>query len=340
MSKRLPSPTQLPSGNWRVRVMVDGKTYSVTEPTRELAMAKAMALRADAIQPERVDARKTLGEILDEYIENRENVLSPSTIRSYASYRKHRFLPYHNYKLPRLDRRTLQRMVNEEARLVAPKTLKNAWGLVQAALAEYEISTRGINLPPVPKSERPYLTHSEILQFCDAVRGKRCVIPALLALCSLRMSEILALDWKDINLKRSTISVRRSMVKGPYGYVEKQTNKTSASTRVVPIIVPQLRKALLEQPNKTGRVVTMSQAVIFSDINKVCREAGLPEIGCHGLRHSWCSLAHFLRIPALDAARMGGWADLGTMQKIYTHLSADDLADSAKILVDFFEKNG
>lgn len=319
--------------------MVDGKTFSVTEPTRELAMAKAMALRADASQPERVDARKTLGEILDEYIENRENVLSPSTIRSYASYGKHRFLPYHNYKLPRLDRRTLQRMVNEEARMVSPKTLKNAWGLVQAALAEYEVSTRGINLPPIPKAERPYLTHAEILQFCDAVRGKRCEIPALLALCSLRMSEIAALDWKDVNLKRSTISVRRSVVKGLYGEVEKQTNKTRASTRVVPIIVPQLRTVLLAQENKAGRLVSMSQAVLFSDVNKICREAGLPEVGVHGLRHSFASLCHHLGVPVLEAARMGGWADLGTMQKIYTHLSADDLSSATKLLTDFFEKN-
>ena len=127
------------------------------------------------------------------------------------------------------------------------------------------------------------------------------------------------------------------MVKGTDGYVEKKTNKTQASTRLVPIIVPQLRSVLMAQKKKTGRLVTRSQAVLFSDVNKICRETGLPEVGIHGLRHSFASLCHHLGVPVMEAAKMGGWADIGTMQKIYTHLSADDMSNATELLTAFFE---
>ena len=56
----------------------------------------------------------------------------------------------------------------------------------------------------------------------------------------------------------------------------------------------------------------------------------------HGLRHSFASLCHHIGIPEMECARMGGWSDLGTMRKIYTHLSADQLDDAADQLRRFF----
>ena len=56
----------------------------------------------------------------------------------------------------------------------------------------------------------------------------------------------------------------------------------------------------------------------------------------HALRHSFASLAYSLGLSELATMRLGGWADYGTMRKIYTHLSKHDLADAADTLSDFF----
>ena len=280
---KIPVPKQLPSGSWRVQIMIDGKRVSFTADNP--AAAIALAMRENKKTPQGV----TLGECIDEYIQLRSSVLSPSTLMAYNSYRSHRFQPYMTRKLSDIDRRTLQRMVNDEAQTVSPKTVKNAWGLVSAALGEYDISTSGINLPAVPRRERPYLTATEILQFCKAVHGEPCEIPALLALCSLRRSEIYALTWDDVDLRNNIIFVRRATVKGEDGFVTKETTKTETSTRVVPIIVPQLADALKAQKPKCGRVVSGYPNTLYNQINRVCADAGLPCVGVHGLRHSFAS---------------------------------------------------
>lgn len=331
---RYPKAVRLPSGSYRCQVMVNGKRHSVTAETPMDAISRAVALRDGQIKKD--PQNLTLGAVVDEYIRLREAVLSPSTIVAYKSYRSHLFQNYMGRDIRNLDRRQLQRMVNDAASVRSAKTVKNAFGLISAALKEYQIDTAGINLPQIPHKERPWLTAEEVLIFCDMVKGRPCEIPALLALCSLRRSEIYALDWKDVDLKAGTVTVRRSMVKGEDGFVMKATNKTDSSTRIVPIIIPQLITAMKAQKAVSGPVCTGNPNTLYKQINALCRKAELPEVGVHGLRHSFASLCHHIGIPEMECARMGGWSDLGTMRKIYTHLSADQLDDAADQLRRFF----
>ena len=326
---KVPKPVQLPSGSWRCQIMRDGKRYSFTADNPAAAISLAMG---DKKTPQGV----TLGACIDEYILFRSSVLSPSTLMAYNSYRAHRFQHYMTIKVSEIDRRTLQRMVNEEARQVSPKTVKNAWGLVSASLTEYGVDTSGINLPAIPRKERPYLTATEVLQFCRAVKGEQCEIPALLALCSLRRSEIYALTWEDVDLQNKTITVHRATVKGGDGFVTKDTTKTETSTRIVPIIIPQLVDALKAYKPKSGRIVQGYPNTLYNQINRVCVSAGLPCVGVHGLRHSFASLCHYMCINELECAKIGGWSDLGTMKKIYTHLSDKQISDAAQKLTGFF----
>ena len=329
---RVPKPTRLPSGNYRVQITIDGKRISITSPDPLDAMAQAAALR----EIKRTPTAITLGRCLDDYIELKEPVLSPSTVKAYRSYRKYRFQNYMDKKLSTLDRKTLQKMVSEEAGTVSPKTLKNAWGLVSAALSSQGMDASGVALPAVPAAERPWLTAEEILVFLDKVKGEPCEIPALLALCSLRRSEIAALTWDDIDLKNNIINVRKALVEGEGGFVEKKTNKTKGSTRKVPIIIPQLRDALMAVPEKKGRIITKHPNTIYQQVNKVCEEAGLPKVGCHGLRHSFASLSWMLQIPYLEVMKLGGWTNPGTLQRIYTHLSQGQMNEATEKLSDFF----
>lgn len=335
MKKKYPTPVELPSGNWRCQFRMDGKRVSVTADSPQEAISRALLLRDKGIT--KSPAERTLGAVVDEYIDLREQVLSAATVKAYRSYRNHRFQAYMDRRISSLDRRTLQRMVSEESRQVGPKTVKNAWGLLTAALQEYDIDTSGINLPAVPAATRPWLTAEEILEFCHIVKGEACEIPALLALCSLRRSEVAGLTWEDIDLDREVIHVRRSVVIGETGLVEKQTNKTKSSTRDVPILIPQLADALRAVEDKTGRVVKTHPNTIYNQVNRLCERHGLPQIGCHGLRHSFASLCWERQVPVLEAARLGGWGDIGTMQKIYTHLSEGQMTKAAETIRSFFK---
>ena len=332
--RHYPTPSQLPSGSWRCQVTKDGKRYSFTADNPAEAISLAIEFRDGT---KKTPQGETLGACIGGYIQLRSAVLSPSTLMAYRSYRDHRFAKYMDLRLEDVDRRVLQKMVNEEARKVSAKTVKNAWGLVSASLAECGIDVSGINLPAVPRRERPYLTATEVLEFCNIVRGKPCEIPALLALCSLRRSEIYALTWEDVDLKNKTITVRRAVVKGDAGFTEKETGKTEASARTVPIIVPQLVDALRACKAVSGRVVGGYPNTLYHQINRLCEAHGLPCVGVHGLRHSFASLCHYLGVPEMECAKMGGWSDLGTMKKIYTHLSEAEMTRAANRLADFFK---
>ena len=78
---------------------------------------------------------------------------------------------------------------------------------------------------------------------------------------------------------------------------------------------------------------------MYEHINQVCRENGLPEVGVHGLRHSFASLAYHLKMPEKITMEIGGWANLGTMRNIYTHIAQRDREKYSSSFLDFFENN-
>ena len=51
----------------------------------------------------------------------------------------------------------------------------------------------------------------------------------------------------------------------------------------------------------------------------------MPEVGCHGLRHSFASLCQILQMPPIAIMEIGGWKDRATMDKIYTHVSNSEM---------------
>ena len=74
---------KLPSGSYRIRKMYKGETYTVMfdrKPTQKEAML-AMAKELENVQEKHTSM--TFQTAAEEYLEAKENVLSPSTMRGY-----------------------------------------------------------------------------------------------------------------------------------------------------------------------------------------------------------------------------------------------------------------
>lgn len=332
---KTPTPRKLPSGKWNIQVMVNGKRQSITAASERECMAQAMQLKAGyklEVSPERI----TLGSALDDYISSHE-LLSPSTLRSYDSMRRNRFKKYINTPLRKINKDLAQKMVNEEAQIVSTKTLSNAWRFVSAALRDKGIEL-DVTLPKIERNERPFLDFEQIGVFLHAIDGKSYEMPAMLALMGLRRSEIYAMTWDNVNLEKKTITVAGAYVQSRNGFVLKKTNKTESSARTLPILIPQLYDKMMLVENKTGRIVTTGPDRLRENVMRVCKKAGIGDnIGCHSLRHSFASLCYHLKVPAHVCARWGGWKDLQTMQKIYTHLAEKDVEAEAENVQQFFQ---
>lgn len=310
---------KLPSGNYRVQYYKDGKRHSVTRPTAYEAEREAALLMNGNIPD------ITLHEAIDCYINERKNVLSPSTIVGYRTIQRNRFQSVMH--LPIADKIRWQQVVNDEALTISPKTLYNSWGLVKAILTTYGVAVPRVQLPQRITEEHEFFQPEEIKQFVKLIEGHENEAQFLLCLHGLRKSEMLAVTDSDI--KDGYIYVRGSIIRTEANtYVSRDSNKTVKSRRQVPIFIDRLSTLSLEcncRPDTIGR-----------RFQRLCEENGLPQIGLHGLRHSFVSLCYYLGISLMVTMRYGGYSNPTVVQSIYTHLANRELKDSEAKLKQFF----
>lgn len=331
---KMPKATKLKSGSWRVQIRVNGRSYSITRPTKAEAEHDAMKMRLELDEKHEEDLKygPTFSEAIDTYVAKRVNIVSPSTILGYRAIQR-------NYFQDIMDERITaqidwQGIINRDAGKLSAKTLKNAYGLIKAVYRDNGMTAPDVRLPQVIRNERPFLNPDEIPVFLDAIKGRTCEVAALLALHGLRRSEILALEKKDI--KDGFIFVNGAAVFDEnHNLVKKKENKTKNSKRVVPVMYQRLSDLIEALPD--GPIVTVGADQLGKRINVQCRRAGLPEVGVHGLRHTFASLGLHTGMNAHELMRLGGWSDINTMNRIYTHVYERSLTAKTNAMGQFFE---
>lgn len=322
-----PKASKTKSGKWSVQIRLGDRRVRVTSFDKKDCELKAAAMKLEYQQKGQryLSGDITLKEAVEGYISSRSNVLSPSTLRGYGIICRNRFQNIMDMKIK--DVRSWQRVVNNESALVSPKTLKNSWGLISSVLKEYGCDPGPIRLPIVMPEDRAFLSPEDIKIFLAAIAGDPYELPYLLCLHGLRRSEMLALEKSDIS---EMIHVAKARVPGTdHRLVTKNVTKNRSSARSVPIFVSRLNGLVSDLPD--GVLVKISPEDLNDHLREICCENNLPVVTLHGLRHSFASLCYHLNISELQCMELGGWSDLTTMRKIYTHV-AD--ADRKKALED------
>lgn len=344
-SVKIPEARKLKSGNWHIQLRLNGVNFSITEKSKKECEKKAREIKTSyKTGLKEIKAEKetpTLTAAIDAYITRRENTLSPSTITGYKRIQAGRFKEYMNTPIGKLT--DWQTICDKEAKLCSPKTLKNAYFFIRSVYKENGIALPMPTLPTQEKHTREWLEPEQIETLVKSVAGRHEQLPVLFALHSLRRSELLALDWKNIDLQNRCFHVKGAAVKDINGnFVLKDSNKNLSSQRTLPIMIQELYDALSAVPEdeRKGRVININGNSILYQVNKACRNAGVPEVGTHGLRHSFASLAYHLGMSELETMELGGWSDAKTMRGIYTHLAASDRLKAVNKMTAFYEKIG
>ena len=146
---KIPKAKQLPSGAWFCRVRIDGQDISITRNTEREAVAEAMAVKAGIKDAEKRPKKKTLTAAIDDYIEARQNILSPSTIRGYRIIQNNRFQSMMMKDVFSVTQDQWQRAVNLESKRLNAKTLTNSWRFLSSVICEATGEQLKIRLPQI-----------------------------------------------------------------------------------------------------------------------------------------------------------------------------------------------
>lgn len=325
----VPEPKKTPSG-WRIQLRIGGRSIPVTADTPKECKRQAALIKAQA-QAAGKPVKKcdlTLSQAIDAYIAERSNTLSPSTVRGYRIIQRTRFQSTMPRVLSRISPSEWRGIVNDELGIVSRKTVKNAWAFIKSVLSAQGIDVDNAVKVSQPRKKRDanWLEPDEIKKFVAAAADDPLCVPMLLALMSMRISEIDALRWENIDPHADFIHTTGARIRNENNeYVLKAEQKNLESDRNVPLLIPELRAAILRDWKPEGKVLSVCQTTLRCAVERTCARAGVRRVTVHQLRHSFASLSAHLRIPAEISMEIGGWNNDKIMKEIYTHIARSDI---------------
>jgi integrase len=221
------------------------------------------------------------------------------------------------------------------------KSTRTACGLATAVREGMLRSNpaRDVDLPHRPTIEEDSddvqpLTTEQLTTFLRVVSPRYTLFFVLLAASGLRISEAIALTWKDVHLDGSSphLRIRRRIVRGEVG-----PPKSKYGRRDVPIafeLVRDLReyKKATEYPRPDDPVFATREGTPYSPSNlrrdalkPAAEEAGAPWAGFHTFRHTCASMLFANGRNAVQVQRWLGHHSAAFTLSTYVHLLDDDL---------------
>jgi integrase len=249
--------------------------------------------------------------------------------------------------IPTLGARRLDAITNEQVQKLklamsnrSPKTTNNALTVLSTLLkravewGELTVMPCTIKLLRTPKTSMGFHDFEDYGRLLDTAqrRSQEAYLMVLLGGdAGLRLGEIVALEWRDVDFQRRRLTIERS------DWLGHVTSTKGGRSRGVPM-TERLTTALKAHRHlRSTRVLCSAGGTPFTRdqvikaIRGSQRRAGLSREGVHILRHTFCSHLAMRGAPARAIQEVAGHADLMTTQR-YMHLSPAATEDAIRLL--------
>lgn len=222
-----------------------------------------------------------------------------------------------SYKATKLESGLCAKTVNNHLTILK-KLLRTAeeWGALHRAPL--------IRLLRVAPKEVDYLSSEEsALLLSDATepRWQGMVLVALHT--GLRLGELLALEYSDVDPTSQVLRVSRSIVRGIVDSPKSNRIRRIPMTRAVTQFFATGPRFGLVFPRRDGRA-HVNDSTAENAIKRMCRRVGLRLIGWHTLRHTFATNLAVSGIPLHVAQRLLGHSSIATTMR-YLHTAPADL---------------
>lgn len=317
---------KLSSGSYRVRQMIDGKRYSVTVPYKP-SKQQAMNLISEIIS-NTSGLKGTFHYYAMEYIEIKEKVLSPRTIKEYHNTVK--MIPdwFLRLFIDSIKRQDIQRVINELSVGRSAKTVKNYHGFIASVFNMYRPGFKfATTLPQKEKHEDYIPTADDVKRILESADGTEYHVFLKLACMGLRRSEICALSVDDLD-NNNVLHINKALVLDKDNKWVAKSTKTTASTRNIPI-----PESLAAEIREQKYIFKQSPNSVIKWLNKTQDILDIPRFPLHKLRHYFASTLMEKGATSKDIMALGGWETDNVMKTVYQHSMKKEDAQR-KLLTD------
>jgi len=188
-----------------------------------------------------------------------------------------------------------------------------------------------IALLRTPPPQHHFLTEEECSKLLTHLEQPWFDIAYVALRTGLRLGELRALHWADVNLENRSLVVRYSWC----AIAKKVLSPKGNATRNIPLSADIV--TLLEGRDQSSKLVFESNGHVLDDkklnraLSRACKKSQIPKITCHGLRHTYASHLAMKGAPIVTIQKLLGHTDIKVTMR-YAHLSKESVAEVASLL--------
>lgn len=377
-------------GRYMGRYTANGKRKAVYGATHEEVRLKLNEILNDIAKGVYIEpGKETVGSWLREWLVTYAlPTVKQSTYISYEGYVRNHLTPeLGDIKLTALSKEQIQRFFNKKGaggkgkKGLSPKTLKNIYNMFNSALDQAIINNKlarspllGVKLPKVVKNEIRVLEPGEQISLQNAAENS----PELQAFgiiftlsTGVRLGELIGFQRGDLNHKRHSIKVRRTvgrlqkvdedgnLIKKADGVktteIVIRTPKSITSQREIPLF-DELWEGLLAYCAKMEEMMDAlgieygNNSFLFCNgmgnpydprvyedlFKRTLKSAGLEDINFHALRHTFATRALEAGMDIKVLSSILGHAQASTTLNLYGHALPDHKKNSMDKMSDYY----
>lgn len=322
---------------WQAEIRKKGfPPASRTFNTRAEAEAWAAVIESEMVRGVFVDRSEAESTTLYEALERYEREVTPGkdgerqelvrikswkannlAKRSLASLRGADFAKFRNDRLKSVRPSTVQKDLAVISHLF--NHARKEWGIaVSNPIADIKMPTEDNSRDRRLEGDEEQRLFKEL----EPVHGRSIWMQPLVELAletAARQSELLSLDWPDINMTK-----RVARIRGKKRADGKRRTKNRDKFRDVPLSSRALKVLSSLPHNISGKLFQVSQRVVINAFSEACKRAGIEDLTFHDLRHEATSrLAEKLALHEL--MKVTGHSSTRMLARYY-HPRAEDLA--------------
>lgn len=363
-------------GRWEGRIVVGHKRngdpifrYVLAKTQKELLDKLHRDIETYQDMELTEDSRMTLGEWLDRWLdEYAADTLRPSTLRSYRQYIRCYIKPVLGDKvISRITRMDIQKMYTQlkrEGRIhdhpeygheLSDTMVLRIHAMLHRCLKDAVTAhviprnpTDGATVPKASYKPKQILTREQMETFLAAVEQNEVWRDFFYTelTTGLRRGEICGLMWQDFDETAGTLKISRSVNMPKAGVLEIGETKTSRGRRTIhlpPSTVQRLRERkkhafsqwIFPDPLAPEKPVRPGAACYWMKV--ILKEAGLPCIRFHDLRHTFATHALTSGVDAKTLSGILGHTNASFTLDTYTHVTLDMQKSASNVVGGFLE---